>query len=275
MLKKHTSTKFKQILTKIKKIQIQGAENVCKAGVQAYLLQPDSESAKKILATRPTEPLLQNAINILEKSQSKKRSSIKFLTDLKKSHAKIAKIGARLIKNNMNVYSHCHSSTVIDILKEAKKKGKKFTVYTAEVEPLLQGHKTAKDLAKSRIPVVVVPDLAAEHALAKCDIFLFGADAYTSTEVANKIGTSTLVKIAKLHKIARYSCGVSLKFTKRITIQNRDPKEVWKIKNPFITVENPPFDKTKLSHLSGIISEHGVLEKKQFVKAAKKKLDIA
>lgn len=273
MTKKGDSAKFKRILKRIETIKIQGAENVCKAGVEAYLLQPNPESAKKILATRPTEPLLQNAIKVLEKSKFKIRTAKKFLTDLKKSHDKIAKLGSRLIKNEMNIYSHCHSSTVMDILKYAKKKQKKkFTVYTSEVEPLLQGRITAKDLAKSKIKTVVVPDLAAEHTLEKCDIFFFGADAYTSSKVANKLGTSTLVNHAKLHRIPRYSCGVSLKFTKKITIQNRNPSEVWKIKNPFIKVENQPFDKTPLKNLTGIISEHGILKQKRFVKAAKQKL---
>lgn len=273
MTKEGDSAKFKKILRDIKEIKVQGAENVCKVGIQAYLLQSDSKSAKKILATRPTEPLLQNAIHILEKSKFKKRTAKKFLTDLKKSHDKIAKIGSRLIKNDMNIYSHCHSSTVMDILKYAKKKRKKkFTVYTSEVEPLLQGHMTAKDLAKSKIKTVVVPDLAAEHTLKKCDIFFFGADAYTSTKVANKLGTSTLVRLARHYRIPRYSCGVSLKFTKKITIKKRSPREVWGIINPFIKVENQPFDKTKLSELTGIISEHGILRKGQFVKAAKEKL---
>jgi translation initiation factor 2B subunit (eIF-2B alpha/beta/delta family) len=272
MAKKSDSAQFKRILTDIKKIKIQGAENVAKAGIKAYLLQPTKQSAKQILSTRPTEPLLQNAIKLLEKSQHPKRTAKKFLTDLKKSHDKISKLGSKLIKNDMNIYSHCHSSTVMDILKLAKKQKKKFTVYTSEVEPLLQGRITAKDLAKSKIKTVVVPDLAAEQTLQKCDIFFFGADAFTKSKVANKLGTSMLVRHAKLHNIPRYSCGVSLKFTNKITIQNRKPGEVWKIKNSFIKVENQPFDKTKLSMLTGIISEHGILKKKQFVKAAKQKL---
>lgn len=273
MKKTENLPNFNKILSDIKSIKIQGAENVCKAGIKAYLIHPSKASAKQILATRPTEPLLQNALAVIQKSKNPEQSANNFLADLKSSHDEISKIGASLIKPDMNIYTHCHSSTVMDILKYAHKKQKKrFVVYTTEVEPLLQGHRTAKDLAGSKIKVIIAPDLAAENSLSKCDLFLFGADAFTSKEVANKLGTSTLVKLAKLHGVPAYSCGVSLKFTKKITIKSRSPKEVWDERDKNIEVVNEPFDKTKLKDLTGIISEHGVLKQKEFVKKAKGKL---
>ena len=161
----------------------------------------------------------------------------------------------------------------MDILKYAHKKQKKrFVVYTTEVEPLLQGHRTAKDLAKSRIKTIIAPDLGAENSLQQCDLFLFGADAFTKTEVANKLGTSTLSKLAKIHKVPTYSCGVSLKFTKKIIIQKRSGKEVWDERKKEIEVINQPFDKTKLKDITGVISELGILKQKEFAKKAKEKL---
>ncbi|MBS3087485.1 hypothetical protein J4226_02725 [Candidatus Pacearchaeota archaeon] len=272
MKKVINSTLFNSIISDIKSVKIQGAENICKAGIKAYLLQPNKSSAKQILLTRPTEPLLQNALVAIQKSTNPKQTAKKFLKDLESSHNKISKFGASLIKNDMNIYTHCHSSTVMDILKLAKKQKKKFVVYTTEVEPLLQGHKTAIDLAKSKIHTIVAPDLAAEHSLAKCDIFFFGADAFSKSEVANKIGTSTLVKLAKLHNVPVYSCGVSLKFTKKIIIESRSPKEVWDERNKNIEVLNIPFDKAKLKDLTGIISEFGILKQKEFIKKASNKL---
>jgi translation initiation factor 2B subunit (eIF-2B alpha/beta/delta family) len=264
--------RFDKIISEIKTVKIQGAEHIARAGVEAFSLIPTNTSVRKIINARPTEPLLQNAISVLTKSKNAKASAKKFLSNLKKDHERIAKKGSMLIKNNMNIYTHCHSSTVIDILKYAKTKRKKnFVVYTSEVEPLLQGRMTAKDLAKSKIKVVVCPDLAAEYSLNKCDLFLFGADAFTKSIVANKIGTSTLVRMAKNYGIPRYSCGVALKFTKKLKIETRAAKEVWGVRNKSIEVVNPAFDKTKLKNLSGVISEFGVLSSKQFVKKAKEK----
>jgi translation initiation factor 2B subunit (eIF-2B alpha/beta/delta family) len=87
-------------------------------------------------------------------------------------------------------------------------------------------------------------------AMKKCDLFLFGADAFSKKYVANKIGTSTLVKIAKLYGIPRFSCGVSMKFTKKITLEKRSGREVWDEREKNIEVENLAFDKTKLKNLA-------------------------
>jgi translation initiation factor 2B subunit (eIF-2B alpha/beta/delta family) len=272
-MKEGEKTRLNRILEDIKSIKIQGAENVAKAGIKAFLIDPTKSSAKKILKTRPTEPLMQNAIKILLKSKRLTITAKNFLKTIKKSHETIAKKGSMLIKNDMNIYTHCHSSTVIDILKYANKKRKKhFVVYTSEVEPLLQGRTTANDLAKAKIKVIISPDLAAEQSLKKCDLFLFGADAFTKNIVANKIGTSTLTRLAKLHNIPRYACGVSTKFTNKIRIEKRPSQEVWDRRHNKIKVINPAFDKTKMKDLSGVISEFGILTPKQFVKKAKEKL---
>lgn len=264
---------FERVLRDIKTVKIQGAENIAKAGVKAYLMNPSKDSMNKILSTRPTEPLMQNGINLIHNSKNKERMAKKFLKKLRKDHEKIARFGSNLIKNDMNIYVHCHSSTVIDILKYAKRKNKKnFVVYTTEVEPLLQGHLTAKDLAKSKIKVIVAPDLYAEKILSKCDLFLFGADAYTKNFVANKIGTSTLVKLAKYHHIPRYSCGVTLKFTKKVKLENRPSSEVWDEREQKIEVINPAFDATPLKDLSGIVCESGILSFSEFIRRAKKSL---
>jgi len=265
--------RFVKILNDIKKVKIQGATDTAKAGIEAYLIKDDKKSINKILSARPTEPLLQNSIKKLKESENPKQEARKILAYIKQSKQEIAKIGSKLIKNNMKVFSHCHSTTVINILKYAKKnRKKKFIVYTTEVEPLLQGRKTAKDLAKVKIKTIVVPDLAAEQYLKECDILLFGVDAFTQKGIANKIGTSSLCKLAKEFKIPRYSCGASLKFAKKIKLEKRDPKEVWNENNKYISVENPAFDFIKKKLLTGVISEFGILSYNKFIKLAKKSL---
>jgi translation initiation factor 2B subunit (eIF-2B alpha/beta/delta family) len=264
---------FDKILEDIKSIEIQGAENVAKAGIKAFLLKPTKKAAKKIVSIRPTEPLLQNSLKILLKSKNVELTANKILKEMEKSHEIISRKGAVLIKNGMNIYTHCHSSSVIDILKYAKKKQKKnFVVYTTEVEPLLQGRKTAEELADLGIKVIIFPDLSAGMALKKCDLFLFGADAYTKKYVVNKIGTSTLVKIAEHYKIPRYSCGISMKFTKKVKIEKRSGKEVWNKRNKNILIENYAFDKTKLVWITGVISEFGILKPKEFLKEVREKV---
>lgn len=266
--------KFNTIIEDIRSVKIQGATNVSRAAIAAYLLKSDKESVKKILRSRPTEPLMFHAIEYLFKSKDPKRAARKFLSYISHSEKKIATLSQKLIKNNMNIYSHCHSSTVIDILKYAKnKKKRKFVVYTTEVEPLLQGRKTAMELAEHGINVIVFPDLAAEQAMKKCDIFLFGADAITKKGIANKIGTATLCEIAKANNIPRYSCATSLKFTEsKLNLEMRKPSELWHEHIKRITEQNPAFDFVRGDLVSGIACEFGVIPFKKFVKKSKENL---
>ena len=97
--------KFEEICRKIKNLEIQGAENVAKAGLVAYSLKPGKDSIKKLLSLRPTEPCLENALRFAEKNSVKDAYEY-----LEESDEKIAKIGVKLVKGN--VYTHCHSSTV-------------------------------------------------------------------------------------------------------------------------------------------------------------------
>jgi len=265
--------RFNKILKDIKDIKIQGANNIAKAGIKAFLLQPTKQSAKQILATRPTEPLMQNAIKFLLKSKNPKSSANKFLSYIKMSNTKIAKIGARLIKNNMNVFTHCHSSTAVSILKYAKQKQKKkFVVYNTETDPLLQGRKTAIELVKTGIKVIHVPDTASEYSLKKADLFIFGADAFLKKGCVNKIGTAMYAELAHIHKIPNYTAGISLKFTKKAKMEMRSGKEVWDENYKNILTINPAFDFVPKKLLKATISEFGILPYNQFIKKAKKNL---
>jgi len=270
-MKEERNSEVEKIIRDIKDIKIQGANNIALNGIRAATLTNDERTLARIANARPTEPLLQNSIKIISGSKNPSNKAdrlVRYINDAKK---KIAYIGSRLIKQDMNVFSHCHSSTVIDILKYAKKYRKiNFTVYTLEVKPLMQGRMTAEELAKFGINVVVFPDLAAETALKNCDLFLFGADAFVKRGVVNKIGTELLCKLATEYHIPAYSCGVSLKRAKKGKIEFRSGREVWDERNKRIVVINPAFDFTKRKYLTGIISELGILDYKSFVKKAKK-----
>ncbi len=263
--------KYTILISKIKSIKIQGAENIAKAGIQAYLLNPTKESQKEILSLRSTEPLLQNSIKTISLSKNKEKIATTILNEIRDSHNHISKHAFKLIKDDMKIYTHCHSSTVIDILKYAKKHKKNFTVYTTEVEPLRQGRMTARELSKLGINVIIGPDLAAEELLKQCDLFLFGADAFTKTAVYNKIGTHTLCKIAKNYNVPRFSCGISLKITNKVKTEQRKGKEVWDERNKRIRPVYPAFDKTSYTLLTGIISEFGIKKPKEFTKLTKQK----
>ena len=63
---------------------------------------------------------------------------------------------------------------------------------------------------------------------------------------------------------------LSLKYTKKLKIEQRAGREVWDERNKNIHVINPAFDFTNKKYLSGVISELGILSYKEFIKKAKK-----
>jgi len=121
---------FDKICEAIKKVKIQGAENVAKAAVSALMFRHDKAAIKKLLGLRPTEPCMRNSIKfVLWNIQQ--GMPIEKAAKLTKKHFEnaskmITKIGSKLIKDDMGVFTHCHSQTVVDILIEAKKQGKDF-----------------------------------------------------------------------------------------------------------------------------------------------------
>ena len=189
-----------------------------------------------------------------------------------KSLLLIVKNAQKLIKSNQKIFTHCHSTTVIEILKQANR-SKKIRVRNTETRPLFQGRITAKELSQAKIPVEHYTDTAARIAIKDSDIMLIGADSITHNKVYNKIGSELFSIIAKHEKVPVYICASLMKFTnQREEIENRHPDEVWKDAPKNIHINNPAFEKIAFKYIKGIICEKGILKPKQFVKEAKKML---
>lgn len=277
---------YEETLTKIKSLEIQGAENIAVAAVQAFAEKlkstQDEEELKKYIAElsslRETEPALRNALHFCLLNYKKDPSvAERAINHFKNAKALIAEIGAQKIHNGMTIFTHCHASTVTKILLKAWTDGKRFTVRNTETRPKYQGRKTAEELAAAGIPVIYSVDSAGRLGMKKSDIFLFGADAVTAEgNVVNKIGTTMLVEFANLYQIPVYSCTNSWKFDpetiggKDEPIEQRDPKEVWDAPPTGVTVINPAFELTPADKISGIITELGVFKPETLVSEIKK-----
>lgn len=256
---------FDKICKDLKSLKIQGASNVAKAGLTAYLMKPGKMAKKKVLALRPTEPALFNAIHFLEKGMSEEDILMHFSSSKKK----ISSLALKIIKPGSKVYTHCHSSTVTDAL--ISKPVKNFSVILTETRPLYQGRKTAKLLSAAGIPVSFYSDSAMHEAVEKADIIMLGADAILKDGVINKIGSEAISEIASVHKIPVYILSDSWKFYPRnVRIEQRNFHEVWESAPKKIKVRNPAFEKISKKYIKKIISEYGILDYNDFIKKADK-----
>jgi ribose 1,5-bisphosphate isomerase len=277
---------FESTVKKIKSLEIQGAENIAIAAVEAFgekLKTTKNEAllrryANELKNARATEPALRNAINYcLANYKTDPTIAKKALKHFKENQDIIAKNGAKLIRNGMKIFTHCHASTVERILIEAKNQGRKFEVYNTETRPRLQGRITATNLAKAGIKVTHCVDSAGRSLLRQCNLFLIGCDSITkSKKIINKIGTESLFDAANESKIPIYICTNSWKFDTESTekkdtkIEERSGKEVWDTTQKNIKIYNPAFEKVDIKKTAGVISELGLLKPNKFFRQFKK-----
>jgi ribose 1,5-bisphosphate isomerase len=201
-----------------------------------------------------------------------KENILKAEEHFKSTNSIISEFGSRKIKEGMVVFTHCHSSSVMDILKEAKRKKINFSVKNTETRPLFQGRITAEELIKESIPVEHFVDSAGRIAIKKSDIMMIGADAITSEGfVINKIGSELFAEIAYHHEIPVYICSDSWKFDVDTifsydeVIEKRHEEEVWKDKPKGVKISNYAFETISPELITGIISELGVYNPHTFI----------
>ncbi len=284
---------FEKTIRDIKSIKIQGATNVAKSAIKALKYKAKKIKAEnkkeflgklyhyeqELLETRPTEPLMRNSLRyilyMLKKSDIKDTKELanlidisakEFLFNLKKSKQKIYEIGARTIKNDSIIFTHCRSSTVTGILKEAKKQKKKFEVICTETRPKFQGRSTAKELLKAKIPTTMVVDSAISTYIKEADMAMVGSDLINSQMgLVNKIGTYQLSLACKRMNVPFFSATLIAKFDPEtifgITeeIEERNPKEVWKKPPKKLKILNPAFDTTPRKNINAYITEEGII----------------
>ena len=278
---------------RVKRLEVQGARNVAIAAIKAIeegakestagrkeeFLKELSEAKAVLFASRETEPLMRNAIrhviHTVEKSDEQSvrelvdvvsQVSSQFLDDLERSKEKIAVVGSKRVSNSSKVLTHCHSSTVTNMLRKAKDEGKSFEVVCTESRPVFQGRITAKEMLDAGIRTTLIVDSAVRYFMNEVDLVVVGADAITSEgNVINKIGTSMVALAAKEARTPFYVVSELLKFDP-VTIhgdyeriEERSPKEVWTDPPAGLIIRNPAFDVTRREFIHGIICEEGIM----------------
>jgi len=255
--------KFNKICEDIKNLEIQGAVNVARKGLEAYSLKPGKESIRKLLSLRPTEPMLRNVLEYAERFSAGDAFKL-----INKHFEKMLIYGKKFIKHKKRIFTHCHSSAVVSVLKL----NKKLTVFNTETRPLFQGRKTAEELSKAGINVINIVDAAALEYIQRSDAVVLGADAILDNgDVINKIGSGMYAEIALLHKKPVYIITDSLKYSERfVKIEYRISKEVWNEHLRRLRAENPAFSLIKAKYITKIISDLGILTPEEFIKEIQK-----
>ena len=194
----------------------------------------------------------------------------------------IAAWGVGIIPDKGTILTHCNTGslatagwgTALGVIKLAHMQGKDTFVYADETRPRLQGARlTAWELMQAGIPSMLLPDSAAAVLIrdGKIDCVILGADRIAANgDVCNKIGTFMLSVLCKVYGVPFYCAAplstfdATLSDGSAIPIEMRDPSEVTSIGDTSIAPAgmpafNPAFDVTPHDHVTGIITEVGIL----------------
>lgn len=274
---------LEKVTKNIKSVKVQGAKQIAiyslkflKRFCKKHGFGKEFEiTAKKLEKIRPTAVVLHNCLKILKKEKSLKTIN-KLVKNLNESTKKIAKIGSKLIKNNHIIMTHCHSGEALAVIKQAWKEGKKISVIATETDPLEQGVKTAKELAKLKIPVTLITDSAVGYFMPEVNLVMVGSDAIRKEGIVNKTGTSLLALAAKENKNPFYVIANSLKLDRRkkIVIEERPAREVYlELLHPGklegVKIRNPAFDVTPWKFITAVVTEKGILKPEQILRLLK------
>lgn len=243
-------------------------KNIIKQAQEKFSNTTDSA---KLLA----EQIITYAEGMLEKDISDNRA--------------IGSFGADLFKNapkaSLKVLTHCNTGslatvgygTALGVIRALHERGQLAHAFATETRPYNQGARlTAFELVFEKIPATLITDSMASFLMKeqKIDAVVVGADRVVANgDTANKIGTYQLAIAAKFHGVPFYvaapltSIDLSIASGNNIHIEQRPDTELTHIFGQRLAAEgigvwNPSFDVTPAHLISGIITEHGVIERR-------------
>ena len=298
---------YEDVIFAIKEMVVRGAPAIgvtAAYGIAIYVLKEENKSklienfetvCEKFAKTRPTAVNLFWAIDRMRKkfyelkefAFDRIKSEIlleadKIFNEDIEINRKIGDNGAKLIKNNSNILTHCNAGalatagygTALGVIRSAFYNGKNIHVYVDETRPFLQGSRlTAWELMKENIPCTLICDNMAGFLmkLGKIDAIIVGADRIAANgDTANKIGTYSLAVLAQKHNIPFYVAApystfdFNIKDGSQIPIEERPGIEITELytKNSApdgIKTFNPAFDVTDAELITAIITEKDIL----------------
>ena len=195
----------------------------------------------------------------------------------------IGRHGASFIRDGMGILTHCNAGslatadhgTALAPMYEALRNGIKFSVFSDETRPLLQGSRlTAWELQAAGVDVTVICDNMAGLVMKqkKVQLVIVGADRIAANgDTANKIGTYSVAQLARAHNIpfvVAAPCNtfdLTLRSGDQIPIEERAPSEIThsfgtQTAPSGIKTYNPAFDVTPASLITALITERGVIQ---------------
>ncbi|MGZ6365263.1 MAG: translation initiation factor eIF-2B [Ktedonobacteraceae bacterium] len=165
------------------------------------------------------------------------------------------------------------SGTVLEVLTNCISQIEHFIVL--EGRPRYEGREVARLLSNKKAPVTLITDAQADIFLPQCHAVVVGADSILANgDILNKAGTALLAWAARGHKIPLYVLCETLKISPHrwsgdlTQLEEKEPEEVLEQDMPGVSIRNFYFDRTLFRLIAAVITEQGILGKKEIAQIA-------
>ncbi len=300
-----------KIYEDIQKLNIQGATNIAISvfeGMKSYIsLSKETDSQKtfdeffevgKMLSeARTNEPLARNGVKYVKYFFKKEFSVLPPLSTMKpkfeelceeymqilsESKKNLVEKSKEYLKNYDKIFTHCHSSAAVNLIKELSQGDKEFEVVCTETRPRMQGRITAKNLVDAGIKTTMIADSAAESFIINrgnvpVDVVFIGCDQIVKGGHAiNKIGSWGIGIAAHYADKPLYIITPLLKidettFNREVEIEVREDAEIWPDAPKDLEIYNPAFEIVDNSLITAFVTEFGITKPSEIDNLAKEK----
>lgn len=300
-----------KIYEDIQKLNIQGATNVALSvfeGMKLYLSQTKETDPQKmsdeffeignmLAEARTNEPLARNGVKYVKYFFKKEFAVLPALSTMKprfeelceeymqivsESKKKLVENSKEYLKNYDKIFTHCHSSAAVNLIKELSQGDKEFEVVCTETRPRMQGRITAKNLVDAGVKTTMIADSAAESFIINrgnvpIDVVFIGCDQIVKGGHAiNKIGSWGIGMAAHYADKPLYVVTPLLKideasFNGEIEIEVREDSEIWPDAPKDLEIYNPAFEIVDNVLITGFVTEFGITKPSEIDNLAKEK----
>ncbi len=183
---------------------------------------------------------------------------------------RLGAFGGNLVHDGDTIMINSYSSSIMSVFAHAAAQGKKFTIISTESRPFRESIKGANFLNSLGVKVIWISDPSMHEFVGKADWCVTGADTLCwDGSAANKMGTAQLAELAFARGIPFYIASEIYKLKRdtkdghKVELEIR-PMEDLLFEGDFdnmdnITVINQFFDLTPAQHITGLITEFGVI----------------
>jgi ribose 1,5-bisphosphate isomerase len=239
------------------------------------ILQQLQRAGNELATARPAMAALAGAVNRILNApgglEGMVREAAKLLREYDSAIEHITDYARPFLSGT--IMTHSLSGTVLEVLTNCLSQIDQ--VIVLEGRPRYEGREVAHVLSKANASITLITDAQADIFLPECHAVVVGADSILANgDILNKAGTALLAWAAHGHRIPFYVLSETLKISPQswsgnlTQLEEKESTEVLEQQIPGVSIRNYYFDRTLSRLITGVITEQGMMGKKEIAQVA-------